>query len=124
MDKRLSFGQHINISSLQATECMGNLSRMMPNIGGPREKKRRLVATVVQSKQRYAVPVWALALKFHSISDRLLALQRDPTRRIVLAYRTVSTCAVLVLAGLPPINLLAIERKEIFHLNNDIECTS
>ncbi|XP_051165757.1 uncharacterized protein LOC127284398 [Leptopilina boulardi] len=29
---------------------------MMPNIGGPREKKRRLVATVIQSKQLYAAP--------------------------------------------------------------------
>ena len=36
---------------------------------------------------------------------------------VVSAYRTVSTCAALVLASVPPIDLLAEERKETFQLN-------
>ena len=31
----------------------------MPNIAGPREAKRRLVASVVHSKLLYVAPVWA-----------------------------------------------------------------
>ena len=42
--------------------------------------------------------------------------------RIVSAYRTVSTSAVLVLASVPPIDLLAEERKETFQLRKELTC--
>ena len=42
--------------------------------------------------------------------------------RIVSAYRTVSTSAVLVLASVPPIYLLAEERKETFQLRKELTC--
>ena len=42
--------------------------------------------------------------------------------RIVSAYRTVSTCAVLILASIPPIDLLAQERKETFELRKKLTC--
>ena len=42
--------------------------------------------------------------------------------RIVSAYRTVSTSAVLVLASIPPIDLLVAERKEIFQLRKELTC--
>ena len=41
--------------------------------------------------------------------------------KIVSAYRTVSTSAVLVLA-VPPIDLLAEERKETFQLRKELTC--
>ena len=42
--------------------------------------------------------------------------------RIVSAYRTVSTSAVLVLKRVPPIDLLAEERKETFELRKELTC--
>ena len=42
--------------------------------------------------------------------------------RIVSAYRTVSTSAALVLASVPPIDLLAEERKETFQLRKELTC--
>ena len=42
--------------------------------------------------------------------------------RIVSAYRTVSTSAVLILASLSPIDLLAEERKETFQLHKELVC--
>ena len=42
--------------------------------------------------------------------------------RIVSAYRTVSTSAVLVLTSVPPIDLLAEERKETFQLRKELTC--
>ena len=42
--------------------------------------------------------------------------------RIVSAYRTVSTSAVLVQASVPPIDLLAEERKETFQLRKELTC--
>lgn len=98
---------------------MGNLSRLMPNIGGPREKKRRLVATVGLAKQLDAAPAWADALKTRSILDKLLSLQTGSSRRVISAYRTVSDCAALVLASTPPTDLLAKERQEVFQVNKE-----
>ena len=40
----------------------------------------------------------------------------------VSAYRTVSTSAVLVLASVPPINLLAEKRQETFQLRKELTC--
>ena len=42
--------------------------------------------------------------------------------RIVSAYRTVLTSAVLVLASVPPIDLLADERQETFQLRKELTC--
>ena len=86
----------------------------MPNIGGPREAKRRLVASVVNSKLLYAAPIWTSALHNYAIPKKLFSAQRCVVLRIVSAYRTVSSNAVLVLASVPPIDLLAEERKETF----------
>ena len=111
LDRRLSFGEHLKIAAAKAIQCGANLARLMPNIGGPREAKRRLVASVVHSKLLYASPVWANALQNHAIQRRLFSAQRLVALRIVSAYRTVSTSAVLVLASVPPIDLLAEERQ-------------
>ena len=122
LDRRLSFGEHLKIATARAIQCGANLARLMPNIGGPREAKRRLVASVVHSKLLYAAPVWANALQNHAIQKRLFSAQRLVALRVVSAYRTISTSAVLVLASVPPIDLLAEERQEIFQLRKELSC--
>ena len=61
LDRRLSFKHHLQIATAKAKnvlqECGANLTRLIPNIGGPREAERRLVANVVLSKLLYAAPV-------------------------------------------------------------------
>ena len=42
--------------------------------------------------------------------------------RIISIYRTVSTRAVLVLASVPPIDLLAKKRQETFQLRKELTC--
>ena len=98
------------------------LTRLMPNIGGPRETKRRLVVSVVNLKLLYAAPVWTSALNNYAIQKKLFSAQRGVVLRIVSAYRTVSTSAVLVLASVPPIDLLAEKRKETFQLRKELTC--
>ena len=122
LDRRLSFGEHLRITSAEAIQCGANLARLMPNIGGPREAKR-LVANVVHSKLLYAAPVWAKALQNHAIQRKLFSAQRLVALRVVSAYRTVSTSAALVLASVPPIHLLAEERQETFQLRKELTCT-
>ena len=59
LDLRLSFGEHLQIATAKAIQCRANLTRLMPNIGRPKEAKRRLVASVVFSKLLCAAPVWS-----------------------------------------------------------------
>ena len=49
-----------------------------------------------------------------AIHRRLSSTQRSTALRIISAYRTVSTSAVLVVASVPPIDLLAEERLGAF----------
>ena len=100
----------------KAIQCEAALTRLMPNISGPREAKRRLVASVVNSKLLYATPVWTSSLNNHAIQKKLFSAQRGVVLRIVSVYRTLSTSAVLVLASVPPIDLLAEEREETSQL--------
>ena len=81
------------------------------------------MASVVHSKLLYAAPVWANALQNHAIQRRLFSAQRSVALRIVSAYRTVSTSVVLVLASVPPIDLLAKERQKTFQLRKELTCT-
>ena len=122
LDRRLSFGEHLQISTAKAIQYGAALTRLMPNIDGPREAKRRLVSSVVNSKLLYAAPVWASFLNNHTIEKKLFSAQRGVVLRIVSAYRNVSTSAVLVLASVPPIDLLAEKRKKTFQLRKELTC--
>ena len=84
--RRLSFGEHLQIATAKAIQCEAALTRLMPNIGGPREAKRRLVASVVNSKLLYAAPIWTSALNIHAILKKLFSAQRGVVIRIVSAY--------------------------------------
>ena len=122
LDRRLSFGEHLQIASAKAIQCGAAPTRIMPNVGGPREAKRRLLASVVNSKLLYAAPIWTTALNNHAILKKLFSAQRGVVMRIVSAYRTVSTSAVLFLASVRPIDLLVEERRETFQLRKELTC--
>ena len=77
----------------------------------------------MHSRVLYVAPVWAKALQNHANQRRLFSAQRLVALRIVSAYRTVSTSAVLVLASVPPMYILAEERQETFQLRKELTCT-
>ena len=114
LDSRLSFGEHLRIKSAKSIQCGASLARIMPNIGGPREVKSRLLASVLHSKLLYAAPVCANALQNHAIRRKLFSAQRSVALKIVSAHRTVSTSAVLVLASVPPVDSLKEESRRPF----------
>ena len=122
LDRKLNFRHHVIKAISKAIESRGNISRLMPNVEGPREVKRRILASVFHSKLLYAAPVWAAAAKNYSLGKMLASAQRGVALRIASAYRTVSTSAILVLASVPPIDLLALERKEIYRRNKERTC--
>ena len=84
------------------------------------EAKRRLVASVVNSKLLYAALFWTSVLNNYAIQKKLFSAQRGVVLRVVSAHRTVSTSAVLVLVSVPPIDLLEEERKETLQLRKEL----
>lgn len=79
------------------------LSRLLPNVGGPDFKVRRLYANAVQSVSLYGAPIWANKV---AASPRIKAMihrfQRRLAVRITRSYRTASFVATTALAGVVP----------------------
>lgn len=58
IDGSWNFRDHLKYVENKATKVVRALSRIMPNLRGPGERKRKLFATVVTSVVLYAAPVW------------------------------------------------------------------
>lgn len=114
LDNRLSYRPHIEYVSRKASKLQAALSRMLPNLGGPRGARRLLLGKVVASVALYAAPIWATALVGNtSLRRKLAAPYRLSALRVISGFRTVSDDAALVLANMMPVDLLAREMMEI-----------
>lgn len=99
-----------------ANQC----ARLMPNLGGPGGKARRLYATAISSVALYGAPVWAEEANRSRKIQRILrvALKRVAVR-VVRAYRTISFAGATILAGLPPLELTAEMYAENFRRSRE-----
>ncbi len=92
-----------------------SISRLMLNLRGPSKGKRKLLANIAMSVLLYGAPIWAHAINARQYRrTEMVSVQRKATLRYVSAYCTVSTEAVCVLAGIPPIEMVADERRRIY----------
>lgn len=90
---------------------MAALSRIMPNIGGPRSNKRRILGNVANSITLYGAELWGDWVDKMTYRKLIEKPQRKIAIRIASGYRTVSTKAIQVIAGTIPIHQLVKERK-------------
>lgn len=111
LDERLNYKEHISSVSKKAGAVQGALSRIMPNIGGTRQSRRRLLATVVTSVLLYGAPMWSESLELKTYRRTMTSVHRLSAIRVASAYRTVSQDAVSVVASCLPIDILAGERQ-------------
>lgn len=99
----------------EASAMAGKVARLMLNLGGPSAAKRRLLATVAESRLLYAAPIWAQQTATYGANKKaVVRAQRLVALRVTRAYRTVSGEAALLLAGLIPCHLIPAERTAIF----------
>ncbi|XP_017773782.1 PREDICTED: uncharacterized protein LOC108560651 [Nicrophorus vespilloides] len=112
IDSILSYAENIRAVAIRAAETTTAVSRLMHNKGVPKSSKRRLLGVVAQSIMLYAAPIWEQAMIVLSYRKVLETVQRRGEIRICSAYRTISRDAVQVIAGVPPIELLVLERDE------------
>jgi len=108
LDAGWTFRDHFDRLLTRADRMMAALGRIMPNIGGPGGRRRRLYASVVQSVILYGAPVWAEQVaRNRRLRERIAAVQRRVALRVIFAYRTFSGDAAAILAGLLPGDILA-----------------
>lgn len=119
LDTKMTFWPHIQKTARKAAERIASLSRLMANTTGPRPGKRRLLMSTAHSILLYGAEIWADALKTKKYCHAMTTVQRQSALRIACSYRTVSAQAVLVVAGVIPIDLLAFERKRIYERTAD-----
>lgn len=111
LDTKMSFANHIEKVVEKTEKTVTALSSLMPNVGGPRATKRRVLASVAHSQILYGAPAWHEASKNKSLMTKLKRVQRTLCIRVCSAYRTISTQGVGVISEIPPINLQIEERR-------------
>lgn len=119
LDTKLTYWQHVKQAADKAAIKTNALARLMANIKGPASSKRKLLMDTTQSIMLYGAEIWADAMKIEKYRKRIAAVQRRGALRVACSYRTVSEPAVMVIAGVIPIDLLALERKSVFERDAD-----
>lgn len=121
IDNKLSFLPHLEHITTKAEKTVAALSRIVPNLGGPGENKRRMLQHAADSILLYASPVWVECLKVKKNRYLLLSRQRKFCLRVACAYRTVSTEAASVISRVIPIDLACEERNNTFGRNKEVK---
>jgi hypothetical protein len=112
LDKKLAFVEHAELSTARAAAAARQLGHLMPNLRGPRQKSRRLLASVVTSRILYAAPIWVNHMEERAW-NKLRSVHRRSQLRVACGYRTISYAAAAVISSIPPVRLLARERADI-----------
>ncbi|XP_064214106.1 uncharacterized protein LOC135266775 [Tribolium castaneum] len=113
LDKELRFAPHVEEVAAKAERTMAALSRLMPNTGGAKPYRRRMLVAVARSQILYGAEIWGSRhLKSKSL-EKLERAQRTALLRVTSAYRTTSNEALQVIAGTKPMALAIEERVEI-----------
>lgn len=114
IDDRLNFNSHVDYACEKAAKAINAISRIMPNNLGPSSSKRRLLATVSTSVLRYGGPAWIAALDTQRNLRKLNSTFRLMAMRVASSYRTISSEAVCVIAGMIPIGITLVEDSECY----------
>nr|XP_012227647.1 PREDICTED: uncharacterized protein LOC105675230 [Linepithema humile] len=120
LDRLWGFEQHFAGITPKADRMAAGLGRLLPNLGGPNNRVRRLYANVVQSVLLYGAPAWAdRAVASRRIKAMLHRPQRRLAIRLIRAYCTTSFAAATALAGLLPVEFLATSCAEVYRRTRD-----
>lgn len=112
LDTKMTFSEHVNKVVMKVEKTVAALTNLMPNIGGPRSSKRKILSSVAHSQILYGAPVWYSVVENKKLLKKLTQTQRKLALRTCSAYRTVSAEGACVVAGIAPVELQILERKD------------
>jgi hypothetical protein len=72
IDKTLLYKSHISKTAMKGDKIITQLSRLMPNIGGPKSSRRKLLVFVVHSILLYGPPTWTQVVKLSPRNTKAL----------------------------------------------------
>lgn len=121
-DSRMSFIPHIEYLENKVGKVSRAFQRIVPNLRGPGEKRRRLYAGVILSVALYAAPIWGeAACRSRRSRVRLNNLTRTILIRVIVGYRTVSLDTACVLARIPHMQFLVRMRGRVYLRIKDLK---
>ncbi|XP_046629516.1 uncharacterized protein LOC124309827 [Neodiprion virginianus] len=124
LDPGLTFKAHFASMETRLGGVTRTLARLMPNLRGPSESRRRLYAQTLFAVIMYGAPVWGdVARSSKYIQQVITRCQRGICARVVAAYRTASFVAVSMLARTPPLYLVANAYERTFHRVRELRST-
>lgn len=80
IDAKMGFVNHAAKAAARALESCRQLGRIMPNLGAPRQRSRRLLASVATSQLLYAAPMWVSDMQQGGMSAMATAHRRSMLR--------------------------------------------
>uniref|UniRef100_A0A6V7KRR8 Reverse transcriptase zinc-binding domain-containing protein n=1 Tax=Bracon brevicornis TaxID=1563983 RepID=A0A6V7KRR8_9HYME len=89
-------------------------ARLMPNIGGQRQERRKLLASMVDSVPTYGIAICGEVLEMETYRKKVAAVHRISALRVACAFCTISNDAVYGIANMMFIEVIAIERKQLY----------
>lgn len=117
LDQRCTFGRHIVNVTRKAEERIAMLSRILPNVNGPRSSKREVLCSVMHSILLYGAPIWENVIRFKKYRAMLIRTQRKMLLRVASAYKTTSNEALQIITGITPIDIMVEERVRMHRRN-------
>ena len=76
IDSRLNFKAQVEHASAKMATVGRTLSRLMPNVGGPKQKRRVLLTLVTTSVMTYGTAIWADALAIQESYKKVGSVHR------------------------------------------------
>ncbi len=108
IDWKLNWRKHLQEVQKKVVKITGRISMLASNTWGLKaDAVMTMYRGAVEPMILYAVEVWGTALQLKWASATLIRLQRAVLLRICKSYRTVSSDALQILAGVLPLDLKA-----------------
>ncbi|CAB0043545.1 unnamed protein product [Trichogramma brassicae] len=114
IDAKLKFDHHLRTVSAKEAGVIGALAKIMPNSGGPRSSRCKPYAHVFDSILLYGAPVWSTAAQKRAYIRQAESAHRRACLREIRGRPHVAYEATYVLAGIPPLALLADARARLY----------
>lgn len=115
LDSALNFKDHFRYMEEKASRVIRALWKLMPNLKGPGENKRKLYLHVVHSVLLYGAPVWSERFAASRLAQApIRRLQKSIALRVIRGYKTIAYEAAILLARIPPLYLMAAKYRRSY----------
>ncbi|GIY57439.1 RNase H domain-containing protein [Caerostris extrusa] len=109
-DHTMSFSRHLKAVRHKTDYLTHRLSIIAAKLYSRKPSLlKRIYKGAIEPYILYGHGAWAHRIKFKSFTEKLVVIQRRPLLAIARTYKTVSTHALPVIAGVAPIVLLVFE---------------